>query len=398
MNKYILSSVLLGFAFCANAALTNPDWIAKEESVELKHILEKSTARERTLTIHIKRIRREGAPPVIISHAVVLNNHAMREWGHRLWEKGYDVWMPNLRAHGVHEELSSVAPYFEGDYQFDSMVTEDLPLIFQHVLKETKQKIRIVGYSMGGMTWEQFLSGVYKKNGMILQSDSLARERNSYVHSFIGIVVPPDLENVSDTVKNLLGAMKISFEPAYFVPLTPMKFKHEVVSSTAKAIHELLFAFCARRIYARLPYGIIEGRNLDNPAEDFKDLVINGLSSPHTDFIKDFMRWFYNDYASRDAHVNYGMNKKVFAPTLMIAATRDSLAPSDKIIAKSKLYPNEAHVQVLVVEDFAHLDINFRRGIEGFQDTVFKFLEDPKQKLPSHPELGIYFVKKYQSF
>ena len=73
------------------------------------------------LTIHTRRFKRAGAPPLILSHALILNSIAMEGLGKELWKKGYDVWMPNMRGHGNGKEKSIIYPYLPGDYGFDKI-------------------------------------------------------------------------------------------------------------------------------------------------------------------------------------------------------------------------------------------------------------------------------------
>ena len=377
------------------AEINRREWERREERIAVSQILEAGTARQRTVTIQMRRIRRDGGQPIILSHAVVLNNKAMRELGHSLWEKGFDVWLPNMRGHGSADELSRVEPYFEGDYGFDKIVTEDWPLVLHYVCESTHQKVSILGYSMGGMTWEQYLSGVYEERGGIYQSDRLARQRAQDIKVFIGLVVPPDLEQVSDEVKFLLQPFQTVFETPYFVPLTSTSLAPTLLSGFKKLLRDRLLGFLAKRVYDKLPHGIVESKKLENPSEDFKSLVLSGLSAPHTDTIKEFMKWFYQDYASKDGHVSYARNKKVYVPTLLVAATEDSLAPATRILEKALLYPKEAHIQILVAQGYAHIDIHFKRGVRGMADTLVQFLRRPLAPLQTHSELGFWLLPPF---
>ncbi|MBP6217456.1 MAG: alpha/beta hydrolase [Oligoflexales bacterium] len=378
MSKVCRTRLLFSFAVLlatASAALaSNLDqyyWEQREQALTLKYTAPDNLTKK--VELNIRRIKREGAPPVIISHAVVLSNIAMRGLGHLLWERGYDVWMPNTRGHGSGAELSKVEPYTTGDYGFDNIVTEDWPQLLKHVYGETSKKVSIIGYSMGGMSWEQFLSGVYKEHGRINQSDDLARSYTEWVNGFIGIVVPPDFEKTSPTVKDLLPLLPC-MDKSFFIPLTvgPSNFLCFRIKSLMRNI---VMGFAANQTYTWLPKGIIELEQLDLAKQDYRDFVLTRVSSPHTDYIQDFLRWFKTDYLSKDGHVNYGLNKKIFVPTLQIVATKDSLAPADQIIEKTKLFPNNARVQILKMEGFAHIDISMRKGVQAMSEPILHFLE-----------------------
>lgn len=100
-----------------------------EQRVVLSHVLHRGTEREQEVRLNLRRLPRPGGVPVILTHATVLTNLAMRTLGKYLWDAGFDVWMPNLRGHGNGDERTDVRPYYPGDYSFDKMVTEDLPKI-----------------------------------------------------------------------------------------------------------------------------------------------------------------------------------------------------------------------------------------------------------------------------
>ena len=129
-------------------------WSAKEENLLLpvpkKYTFEKvlrsnSMGINQKLSIHIRRFKKEGAPPLILSHALILNSIAMEALGRELWQKGYDVWMPNMRGHGNGSERSTIYPYLPGDYGFDQMISHDLPLILDKIFSITKKiKIKVL--------------------------------------------------------------------------------------------------------------------------------------------------------------------------------------------------------------------------------------------------------------
>ncbi len=379
--RVVVCVLLFAYVEFTFAGLDNPEWVQREERIVLQEKLNVGTTHEQTLTVQLRRIRRDGAQPVILSHAFVLQNKAMRELGHMLWEHGFDVWMPNARGHGALDELSKVEPYFEGDYSFDRIVTQDWPLVLREVTRRTQQKVNIIGYSMGGMSWEQFLSGVFLRDGHMQQSDALAHERAKQVRTFIGLVVPPDLSQVSETVVKLLNPLRFAFQRPYFVPLAPLSVIPSFVASMVGSIRSFIYKTAAGSIVGNLPEGIIEQANLKDPADDFRDLLQLGISAPHTDIINDFLRWMQTGYTSRDTQVNYAMNKKVYVPTLFISASRDSLAQPNHILTQSRLYPKEAHVRTLVASGYAHIDINFSRAIDGMSDTLLSFLHDPSDAL-----------------
>jgi lysosomal acid lipase/cholesteryl ester hydrolase len=68
-----------------------------------------------------------------------------------LADRGYDVWIANTRGTRFsrrHKSLDPRQPKF-WNWSWDELVTFDLPAVFDHVYKETGQKINYVGHSLG---------------------------------------------------------------------------------------------------------------------------------------------------------------------------------------------------------------------------------------------------------
>eukprot|EP00551_Chaetoceros_affinis_P006211 CAMPEP_0203676388 /NCGR_PEP_ID=MMETSP0090-20130426/24351_1 /ASSEMBLY_ACC=CAM_ASM_001088 /TAXON_ID=426623 /ORGANISM="Chaetoceros affinis, Strain CCMP159" /LENGTH=330 /DNA_ID=CAMNT_0050542917 /DNA_START=326 /DNA_END=1315 /DNA_ORIENTATION=+ len=291
---------------------------------------------------------------------------------------GYDVWMPNMRAHGNGEEMSRVEPYQDGDYHFDRIVSEDWPIVANYIIENTGQKINILGYSMGGMTWEQFLAGVYFDGHFMRQSDDLAIERSEKIGSFIALTVPTDLSSINPKIQKLLN------------PLLPWFRKHRVTipftttTSSATKIGQMSYSEWARRFVLSfvtpvlpklLPDGVLEAHN--GFRGEFDRLVKQQLSSPHSDFVGDLISWFEGEYESLDGRVNYASNKRVMVPTLMIYATKDQLAPAEHCLNRSKLYSKEAEARKILLRGFSHIDISFEKALHTYGESVLQFLENP---------------------
>ncbi|MFK7828090.1 MAG: alpha/beta hydrolase [Oligoflexales bacterium] len=349
------------------------------ECHELKKYVQNHNGEERSLYLNIRRYPRADSPVIIMSHAVVLNNLAMSTLGQYFWKAGYDVWMPNMRAHGNGEELSRMEPYQAGDYHFDRIVSEDWPLVADYVFETTGKQLNILGYSMGGMTWEQYLSGVYFDGTHMNQSDDLALKRAEKVASFIALTVPADLSSINPTIKNLLNPLLPWFR-RYRITL-PFTTSSSSLSklrlmSITEWVRRFVLSLLTPILPIILPGGIIEAQN-GGPGE-FDRLVKQQLSSPHSDFVGDLLSWFEGDYESLDAKVNYGLNKKVMVPTLMICASEDQLAPAEYCLQQSALYPEEAKARKILVRGFSHIDISFAKALPMIGESMLKFCENPE--------------------
>ena len=148
MSKILsLSFLLVSFLFFFNEAEAKagpPEPLIKSYHFETE--IQGPWGLKQKLSLHVRRIVREGAPPLILTHALILNNRAMERLGLKLWEAGHDVWLPNIRGHGNGKEKSTIWPYLPNDYGFDKMLGEDLPLIIKNVRTLTKQKVDLEAF------------------------------------------------------------------------------------------------------------------------------------------------------------------------------------------------------------------------------------------------------------
>ena len=333
-----------------------------------------STRQQTILTL--KRLAREGAPPVILSHAFVLNFHGVGKLGRWLHEQGYDVWMPNMAGHGNGADKSRTTPYQSGDYRFDRIVSRDWPLVHQYILDQTGKKPFIIGYSIGGMTWQQYLSGVYAAPdpSYTAQSDELARLRSDKTEGFVALTVPEDLNGVSMVVKRLLTPLVPAFRNFQgSVPLTTSE-SSGISPGRLERVRRWTLALLSPAISWSLPSGIIRREKCRDG--EFTELIKTQISSPHTDLIEELISWFDKPYASANHKVNYGLLKRVFTRTLIITASHDSLAPAKQTEHKAaSLYPKETPVSIFTAQGFAHIDISFEEGIKVIGPQILKFFK-----------------------
>lgn len=368
-----IATIVLGMASPVIAAQRE----VKEVRMVFKEVLNAGTDREQVLHLNMRRIPRVGAPPVILNHATTISNIAMRDLGHALWEEGFDVWMPHLRAHGRAEEKTIVEPYFPDDYSFDHMVGEDLPLILQHVRALTgDQKVRVIGYSLGGMVWERFLSGDHRtQDGTMAQSDEVARQRAEMVHSFVSLATPPELGNIDAPTKLMLSPFLPLFRH-YHGFLPAFEF-----SPDQRDLPHAFFVWLAYGGYlggaAFMSDGVVALQNLNPNNDELWELAMHGMSMPHTDYLTDFLTWFDAPYRSRCGGANY-RKKRMLVPTLHVAGSRDGLAQEKQIVESALRAPPESGARVLVLDGFSHIDLIFDKGTAILIPHIVSFMRDPE--------------------
>ena len=387
LQIHILLVCLLNFIFIPTLKSQPPI-----KSYQFESTLTDSWGLKQKLSLKIRRIVNEGRPPIILSHALVLNGRAMEKVGLKLWEQGYDVWLPNVRGHGNGEEKSTISPYRPNDYGFDEMLKEDIPLIFKRVSEITQQKINLIGFSMGALLWEKFLTGFVKgPSGELIKSHSAAKERDKLVKSFIALGIPLNFKNVNPQISLLFyPPLPLVKATHFFIPLTS---NHTPGARFPRTIREW-----ARRNLIRtikpiflqvLPLGILSSEGIDVENGEFEELTYDHISQAHTDLTYDFVRWLWNPFGSRDGRVIYSGKRPITTPTLIILGEKDYLAPFEdsKEIIKS-VYPKNSVQKVLKFCKKAHVDMILKRALSSLTETMLEFLEHPNDFKTGNPDLS----------
>ena len=376
------------------AVFSSYGWSAKEESLPLltpeKYKFEKVLKSYRLginqkLSIHVRRFKREGAPPLILSHALILNSIAMEALGEELWEKGYDVWMPNMRGHGNGSEKSTIYPYLPGDYGFDKMISYDLPLIIDKVFSKTKKKIHLMGLSMGALLWDKYLDGIgLDKEGNFTKKRARAIKRGQKILSYTALGLPLDIWEINPQVKNLLMPLTPVVRPFhFFIPLTTNQdpsFKRPI---TLKEVFRRQLIRTIKPILVEvLPLGIITKDGIDTKSGEREDLATTYISQAHTDIVYDFLRWLHKPYSSRNGKVSYKGLRNSNTPSLFIFGEKDQLAPYH---LGEKLIPDIYQADVMpVIYKFckkAHVDLILKKAIKPLGKLFKKFLKGPRKFL-----------------
>jgi len=103
-----------------------------------------------------------GSPvPVLLCHGLMSNRFSLDldadvSLARHLREAGFDVWLMDLRSHGMSRRAPGskrpLSPYRAFDWSMDEYANEDLPAAVACVLRATGAKsLHFVGHSLGGM-------------------------------------------------------------------------------------------------------------------------------------------------------------------------------------------------------------------------------------------------------
>ena len=154
-------------------------------------------------TIAVKR-RRAAGPPVIFLHGLAVNadlwdlppidgpNFRFRSLASLLHERGFDVWLVNLRGHGAPHMLSLPAPG-QTDWCVDHFILYDLPAVVDHVVAQRRAAPVVIGASMGAMTLAGYAQGACWDGTRVYADHAVAAERQARLAGLIFAEFPAAL-------------------------------------------------------------------------------------------------------------------------------------------------------------------------------------------------------------
>lgn len=128
--------------------------------------------------------------PVLLVHGFASNRFTWSLAGDRsfatfLFDKGYDVWIAELRGSGESDGSAAFTDR-KPDYNFDTFLKMDLPALINYIQFTTqREQVTYVGHSLGGMLGYAYLGtnpdGGGVKNLIVLSAGAGFKERNSAI-------------------------------------------------------------------------------------------------------------------------------------------------------------------------------------------------------------------------
>ena len=216
---------------------------------------------------HYKPARQKtGSLPVVLCHGYGCNGtfwtlERRCDFAVYLRDRGYDVWVPDLRGMGQSYHKPHFGPYAGhhlndepqdgiSDWTVDDYALTDVPAIIGHVKKATgAPKVCWVGHSMGGMIMYAYLVA-----GQGAQDN---------VHTFVALASPIFMLQPADRMlqdmKNNVGMLKIAnikgicedyaLLPTGIMPFDTLYYNRENVTELTV---RRMYAYCMED----LPYGV----------------------------------------------------------------------------------------------------------------------------------------------
>ncbi len=146
-----------------------------------------------------------GGPPVVFFHGLAVNANLWdlpevrgRDFHYRslaslLHERGWDVWLANLRGHGAPHMLSR-PPRGQRDWCADHFVLYDLPAAIEGVAAVTGRRPLVIAASMGAIALAGYLQGArWEESGRIVADAGLGRRRQAGLAGAVFVEFPARL-------------------------------------------------------------------------------------------------------------------------------------------------------------------------------------------------------------
>ena len=297
--------------------------------------------------------------PLLLIHGFMENINYWASSAKLLQEEGYDVYLFNMRGHGVYERKSMAKESTPG-MGFDEIVAYDIPAMVDFVYKQSgKQKLVIVGHSMGTMSSRLALNGLGFEDEVFTQSD---RKKQWMLERLSGIIAfgsPSGFEYIDPILKRiyLMG------------PEDLLSFKKRILQFilTSEAVESdsiwssMLDRIARSSLISNFLKSLMNVDNLSTHNNELSKLLSEAMSVPHQDLYDDIYRWGVTGvYGSRNNTYVY-KNMKIGSelPYVLIGASEDKIANPKEIIEDFRSQGANQNLCYIHIENFGHLDLVF---------------------------------------
>ncbi len=243
-------------------------------------------------------VHRRFAEPVLLSHGLAANHYNFDfeppfSLAHLLSERGFDCLSVDWRGAGASRRSPGLWPWAQ--YSVDDHIRFDAPALLEMALKKTGATRALwVGHSLGGLI------------GLAVAQGALADQLRGLV-----VLGAPIFFNYDRWLK---ATTRFALAAAW-----PYRLRHELLSVT-------LAPFLGRAV---LPFSDVVAFPRHIPAAVQKKLYAHLITSVGRGVLAQVYDWVeHNAFRSLDRAVDYRDGiKDLTAPMLLIAGSRDQLAP-----------------------------------------------------------------------
>jgi len=295
--------------------------------------------------------------PIFLQHTILSSsadwviNYPNTSLAFVLADKGYDVWLGNLRGNiysKKHKKLQEKDEKF-WDFSLDEHAKYDFPAKIDYILKNTSQsQLYFIGHSYGCMVALAAVS----ENKHLMQK----------IKVFFALAPITRMEHMTTLTRTMAGLQsKMAwifkwFHVHQFLP--PLKWSRKFITTMCRWIP----------IMCRFGISIIGGRN--NKFLDKKRLPVYVAHTPAGTSVKAFYhslqlinskRFQKYDYGSAENMKHYKAKiapeydiKQMKIPTVVVSGTNDNMAPPRDMAWTLKTLPFV--IKHFRIEDYSHMD------------------------------------------
>ena len=313
------------------------------------------------------RLKNPGSKPIIMVHGFLENLTIFNGIAQELYDRGYDVYLFNMRGHG-NGARESKALREKTLMGFDEIVSFDIPAMLRYVHKMSAQKATIIGHSMGTMSSRLTVSGVGKDlEGNMIISEDYKNWALDKVSGVIAISSPSSLRNSDEVVSKFFSYDSDEVNVIRQRLLNILFFQRDPANPSNTRFGRIFNQYVNWATEKAIRYGIpryfldtlFRLENFNFSTFELSTLVLDSMSVPSDRLYADASLWSREKkYASRDGRINYEnlpVPKEI--PYYFIGVTEDGLANLGDMKEDFLSQPKHDNMALITVKDFGHMDI-----------------------------------------
>ncbi len=347
------------------------------------------------------RLANDGAKPLLLIHGFMENLTIFNQVAQNLHKKGYDVYLFNMRGHG-NNTTRSYPTLNHTLMGFDEIVAFDIPAMLRHISKQSKQKITILGHSMGTMSSRLTISGLTKKvdDDDLYISQKMKEYAIQNVEGVIALTSPSSFKNSNDIVRNFFKLDKQRIKNIRQTLLNILFYQRDVTSQNHSVFWRFINRYTNWITEKIVRYGVpryfidtlFKIENFDFSKFELSTLIHDSISVPYDLLYEDASRWsLNNNYASRGGNVlfeNLEIPEQV--PFYFIGVSEDGLANITDIRNDYNSQPSHPNMAMISIKGFGHMDIIATAKGRNIVTRIINNIFDNNFSKNALPILNIY--------
>ncbi len=345
-----------------------------------------------------QRYKRANATANVFAHGFLNTYWMVDPWAQASWMMGYDTYMFNHVHFGLDGERSYTEPYQKGDYDMSGMI-RGMDQVIDMAVKQSGGPINYIGFSLGGMTIYEYLSGMVgvKPDGNPIRDPKVAEARRKKIRAIVTIAAPPySLKGMS--LPSRLAAMvghRVLNTFDRIQGVVPMglgghRELHKGNPAMIGRIIDLIPNFMGKWAIDMMIADVGNRKNFGYWKNNLGPMIRTMFSDPHTEILANLGTIANKLDRSPTADIGH-------IPNLIIMGTDDGLANKDALVHELKeRMAHDYDESAVIVEGFSHLDLMLDPAIyqRGLGQLVEAYLEDPQAFVYDFGRVNMYRTKE----